>query len=264
MSFKCFCFKMLWLSSALFFVGCAGSVQDIEINDSALIGSAQLNYHHSSGKVVTQLEFQSTKIDDKFLVNAAVDSRGVGEQRLRDTSATNLPENQFIGVGEVTANYQMQQVTARSLFKVNNRERFQLYLAPELTLMQLDSKYISGQRHIDIDTEKFGAGMTVVGSWRFMKQFSANASGSFNIYENESWRILNQIFVRFQPDKRFYVDAGVYSTFFVVANDRISLESRVIKTYPCIGGCEYAYDGSQNSDVEFDLKGFRMGIGVDF
>lgn len=257
-------FKVQGLALVLLCSGCATSVRDINVDDSAIIGSAQLNYHHSSGRAVTQLEYQGMKFSDHIFVAAAKDKTLFGEQRLRDTSVEDAPENQFIGVGEVKADYKLQQVSARSLFQLNNRKLVQFYLGPELTLLQLDSKYSSGQRGIVTDTEKFGAGISFVTRWQVLEKLSLNGSAGATLYENESWGIMHQIFFRYQPDKRFHIDAGVYGSFYFIANDRISYEERMFLLASCIKECVYGYDGTQNSDIEIDLTGFRFGIGFDF
>lgn len=69
---------------------------------------------------------------------------------------------------------------------MNDRKLIQFYLGPELTLLQLDSKYSSGQRRIVTDLEKFGAGISFVTRWQALEKLSLNGSAGATLYENES------------------------------------------------------------------------------
>lgn len=255
-------------SLVLLLAGCTNSksVKDIKIDDdSAGSGVLQLNYHHSSGRNITQLEYQKAGFSGGLNIQAATDTNGKNEERLRNTNEPDLPQHQFIGVGPVKADYDLQQVSLRHIFRLDANGRFQIDLAPELALLQLESKYSVNQQHLSLDMDRLGAGLTFTTRWQFLDYLSLNFSGNHTIYEGDTRGMTHSLFVRFQPEKRFYIDFGRYDSSYDFGSDtRISYEQRVSGQFPCSNNCVYVYDGTENSDLEVDTRGFRLGLGVNF
>ena len=257
---------LVLLCSGCGLFGKSESVKDIYIDDySVNTTTLEFNYHHDSGKRITQLELQQSKVSDELTVRAATSNNGQNEERLRNTREQDIPENQFIGVGKVTANYELQRVALRHIFKVDNNGRFQIDLAPELALSQLDSKYSSGQRHMSLDLNKLGGGVFFNSRWIFNDALSLNFSSDHTFYEGSSSSAAFTLFLRVYPTNRFYIDFGKYVGGYDFGDDtKISYEGRVEEKIPCLNNCVYIYDGTSNSDLEFNTSGYRMAIGIDF
>jgi hypothetical protein len=246
--------------------GGQNSVQDLDAYENPTDSySVQVNHHHKSGRSATQFEVQQVRVEDQEYVGSAIREDGMGEERIRNTDLPDKPEYQLVGVGTVATDYDVRQFSLRHIFKVDANGRFQVDVAPELSLVQLDSEYQSAHKELHIDMDRAGAGLNFSLHWSIMDRLSLNFTGSRTFYDGSTDSSSHMIYFRLYPTKHFYLDLGKHANYFDFGNDtRLSYERRVLEDGICEPDCRYVYDGTKNSNLVVESIGYRLGIGFDF
>jgi hypothetical protein len=242
------------------------SVQDLDIYENPTDSySIQVNRHHKSGRSATQFEVQQVRVEDQVDVGVAIRDDGMGEARIRNTDLPDKPEYQMIGVGEVTADFNVRQFSLRHIFKVDANGHFQVDIAPELSLIQLDSEYRSAHKELHIDMDKVGAGLNFTLRWNIIDRLSLNFTGNRAFYDGSTDSSSHMIYFRLYPTKHFYLDLGKHANYFDFGDDMdVAYERRVLPAIPCSSDCTYVYNGTENSNLVVESIGYRLGVGFDF
>jgi len=97
------------------------------------------------------------------------------------------------------------------------------------------------------------------------KMLSLNVAENWMHYSGDTTQSTFSLYLRVQPSEKFHIDIGHYRSYLDFGTDsQISYEQRVASSTPCHTPCNYIYDGTQNSDLEMETAGFRIGLGWYF
>ncbi|WP_331352819.1 hypothetical protein [Cellvibrio sp. UBA7671] len=241
------------------------SVKRLDLTDgSADSFYLQANYNHAGGRI-TQVEIEQRDAQMDIILSGAQDASGRGEHRLRYLDQPNPDNNQLVGSVNVDSQHRLQQVSVRSVFHVDDQGRFQFDVSPQLSMMRIESSYSTAMRAINIDLDKFGAGIVLNMKVPVYKVISLNLSENWLRYSGDTNQSTLSLYLRVQPSKNLHVDIGQYRSYLDFGTDsQLSYEQRVPGSQPCGENCTYIYDDTKNSDVEIETAGYRVGLGWYF
>jgi len=241
------------------------SVQRLQITDgSANSYYLQANYNHAGG-LITQVEIEQRDAREEIYLSGAQDASGQGENRLRHLDQPNPDSNQLVGPANVDSQHTLQQVSVRSVFHIDDQGRFQFDVSPQFSMLRLESRYRTATQAFNVDLDKFGGGIVLNMKVPVYKMLSLNVAENWMHYSGDTTQSTFSLYLRVQPSEKFHIDIGHYRSYLDFGTDsQISYEQRVASSTPCHTPCSYIYDGTQNSDLEMETAGFRIGLGWYF
>jgi len=259
---------LILISTVASLSGCSSpqkSVQRLDITDShADSFYVQVNHKHAGGNT-TQVELGQTEAQVDIRLSGATKATGEGEKRLRNVNQDDPDRNQIIGPATVNSQHTIQQLSVRSIFHVDDKGRFQFDVAPQLSLLHLDSSYRTPTQSLQTDFDKVGGGILLNMKVPLYKMFSFNLAGSWLFYSGDTDQTALLTYVRIQPNANFYIDLGAHHSYLDLGTDSgMSYEQKVKVGEFCAPNCAYGYDGTSNSDTEIATSGYRLGVGWNF
>lgn len=240
--------------------GIEKSVQRIDLQDSADMGFIQVNKDLSHREKL-QLEVHQIKANAPMQVGSARSATGEGEERIRDANSSGTD---LVGVGGVSARFEIQQATARYSYLTDRTGRYTQSFSANVSVLHMDSEYKAAQDTLNIDPiSKGGIGLGYLGSWKINDKVSLNFSAARTNYQAKVTGTYWSGFVRIQPAKFYYVDIGAHQSLFNFGTETgVVYERRVAGESSCFQ-CDYIYNVTEKSDVDLRTDGIRIGIGFN-